>query len=169
MKTIVIATVTAAAMLTGCAGVQTTTANCGTEHQDAAELLRSADTITAQTRIGDVIVKWQPGEQTIEAWRGPQRRYTHAAFRFRPADGSKSLIKIVPLEDLNDQDRVVAVLGVRSATGQLNKCQGGECTYLHPGEYLVDVVMLEGQSPKAGVALGTATVNDRVYIRQKLS
>ena len=44
MKTIVIATVIAAAMLTGCAGVQTTTANCGTEHQDAAaELLRSAD------------------------------------------------------------------------------------------------------------------------------
>ena len=87
MKTIVIATVTAAALLTGCAGVPTDTASlrdsAAQPFRFVAEKLGGAQPITA--RQGDVTVKWRPDVQVVEAWRGEDHtRYTDAAFELRP-------------------------------------------------------------------------------------
>ncbi|HCZ5271152.1 TPA: hypothetical protein O3J43_004687, partial [Salmonella enterica] len=87
MKTIVIATVTAAALLTGCAGVPTDTASlrdsAAQPFRFVAEKLGGAQPITA--RQGDVTVKWRPDVQVVEAWRGEDSsRYTDAAFELRP-------------------------------------------------------------------------------------
>ena len=168
MKTIVIATVTAAALLTGCAGVPTDAASlresAAQPFRFVAKTLGGAQPITA--RGGDVTVKWRPDVQVVEAWRGEDAsRYTDAAFELRPLNkpGTKSSVERVALDDLHGQPKVVAALGLRTI-GQHNvggqEC-GQNCVYLFPGvEYQLRVTMLRNGAPKISVPVGVVTVND---------
>ena len=178
MKTIVIATVTAAALLTGCAGVPTDSASlresAAQPFRAVASALRGSDTITA--RQGDVTVKWRQAEQVVEAWRGEDStRYTDAAFELRPLNkpGAKSSVERVALDDLHGQPKVVAALGLRTI-GQ-HKVGGQECgqncVYLFPGvEYQLRVTMFRNGAPKISVPVGVVTVDDDgVKVRQQKS
>lgn len=177
MKTIVIATVTAA-LLTGCAGVPTDSASlresAAQPFQAVASALRGSDTITA--RQGDVTVKWRPDVQVVEAWRGEDSsRYTDAAFELRPLNkpGAKSSVERVALDDLHGQPKVVAALHLRTI-GQ-HKVGGQECAdncvYLFPGlQYQLRVTMFRNGAPKISVPVGVVTVDDDgVKVRQQKS
>lgn len=177
MKTIVIATVTAA-LLTGCAGVPTDSASlresAAQPFQAVASALRGSDTITA--RQGDVTVKWRPDVQVVEAWRGEDHtRYTDAAFELRPLNkpGAKSSVERVALDDLHGQPKVVAALHLRTI-GQ-HKVGGQECAdncvYLFPGlQYQLRVTMFRNGAPKISVPVGVVTVDDDgVKVRQQKS
>ena len=178
MKTIVIATaVTAAALLTGCAGVPTDTASlrdsAAQPFRFVAEKLGGAQPITA--RQGDVTVKWRPDVQVVEAWRGEDHtRYTDAAFELRPLNkpGAKT-VERVALDDLHGQPKVVAALHLRTI-GQ-HKVGGQECAdncvYLFPGlQYQLRVTMFRNGAPKISVPVGVVTVDDDgVKVRQQKS
>ena len=178
MKTIVIATVAAAALMTGCAGVPTDTASlrdsAAQPFRFVAEKLGGAQPITA--RQGDVTVKWRQAEQVVEAWRGEDStRYTDAAFELRPLNkpGAKSSVERVALDDLHGQPKVVAALGLRTI-GQ--HTVGGQecrenCVYLFPGvEYQLRVTMIRNGAPKISVPVGVVTVDDDgVKVRQQKS
>ena len=178
MKTIVIATVAAAALMTGCAGVPTDTASlrdsAAQPFRFVAEKLGGAQPITA--RQGDVTVKWRQAEQVVEAWRGEDStRYTDAAFELRPLNkpGAKSSVERVALDDLHGQPKVVAALGLRTI-GQ--HAVGGQecrenCVYLFPGvEYQLRVTMIRNGAPKISVPVGVVTVDDDgVKVRQQKS
>ncbi|GKR00173.1 hypothetical protein [Aeromonas hydrophila] len=178
MKTIVIATVTTAALLTGCAGVPTDTASlrdsAAQPFRFVAEKLGGAQPITA--RQGDVTVKWRPDVQVVEAWRGEDSsRYTDVAFELRPLNkpGAKTAVERVALDDLHGQPKVVAALHLRTI-GQ-HKVGGQECAdncvYLFPGlQYQLRVTMLRNGSPKISVPVGVVTVDDEgVTVRQQKS
>jgi hypothetical protein len=167
MKTIVIATVAAAALMTGCAGLPIPTDKA--TFQSVADKVQGIRDFEAEGP--GVRVQWAQSPQHLLAIRDGSARYTHAVFEFRPAKGDP-FTERVALGDYADRSAHYAVLHLRTI-GQhdLNgqTCAALKaCLYLLPGEYQVRVVMFDGKAPKAHVRVGTVKVDtDRVVARQE--